>query len=308
MKNNLEYNKSLKILLIAVFTFFGMILSNIYTPTFANTLFEKSFKANSGDNLTVSIISGDIIVKSWDKEEVGIVVTGKESVKEYLDFFFEETSGGIKVWTEKKSDWNSWLSSPNFKFEVMVPAEYGADLKTSGGDVSVKSLNGKLKISTSGGDILISSSVGALVAKTSGGDIKSKNFTGDSELKTSGGDIEVLSNNGNTKAKTSGGDIMMIVSNGEVIGATSGGDIQVEYSGNNVGIELTTSGGDIGLKLPEDISANLTLITTGGDIENSLTNVKVKEVSRSKFIGKINSGGIDVICKTTGGDIVLKKK
>lgn len=308
MKFTLSIFEKTKMLFITLLTFSGLILINDHTTAGDKTLYEKSFAVESGERLTVSVSAGEIVVSSWDKSEVSIIVTGNESINEYLDFNFEKTNDGVKVWTDKKSDWSSWSRSPRYKVIVGVPNNFNADLKTSGGDIKVTSLNGELELSTSGGDILIDNSEGSLLAKTSGGDVKSNNFNGSSILKTSGGDIDALNSNGNIEARTSGGDIKLITNNGSVVGATSGGDVELIYSGYNEGIELSTSGGDINLKLPNDFSADIKLKTSGGKVKCNYTPVNVDEVSKAKFYGKLNNGGKDVICKTSGGNILVENK
>ena len=306
MKLSMEAIQRTKLLLITLLTFSGLLIINDFTPAAGKTLYEKSFQANSGELLNVSVSAGEIIVSSWDKNEVSVTVIGDEDVNEYLEFYFEKTDGGITVRTEKKSDWSSWFKSLKYKVEAKVPTNYNARLKTSGGDITLSKVTGEIELGTSGGDIAVMNSVGSLKASTSGGDVNAVYFQGSSVLKTSGGDIDVQNNNGAVEAKTSGGDINLLVSNGKVSGATSGGDIELSYTGSNDGIALSTSGGDIELKLPTDFSANIKLKTSGGKAECKCASVKVEEVSKSKFYGKINNGGADVICKTSGGSILVK--
>ena len=308
MNLSLKAIQRTKLLLITFLTFSGLFIISENTVAAGKTLYEKSFQTNSGELLNVSVSAGEIIVSTWDKNEVSITVIGDEEVNEYLDFFFEKTDDGIAVRTEKKSTWTGWFKSLKYKVKATVPSNYNASLKTSGGDISLAEVNGELELATSGGDISVVDSKGSLKVSTSGGDINSVNFNGSSVLKTSGGDIDVLNNNGSTEVKTSGGDIKLIVSNGKVKGSTSGGDIELDYTGNNEGIALSTSGGDIELKLPKDFSANLELKTSGGKAKCNYSSVKVEEVSKSKFYGKLNNGGVDVICKTSGGNIVVENK
>lgn len=308
MKLSLKTIQRTKVLLITFLTFSGLLIINDFTEAAGKTLYEKSFQSSSDKLLSVSISAGEIIVSSWDKNEVSITVIGDDDTNEYLEFFFEKTDGGITVRTEKKSDWSGWFKSLKYKVKATVPSNYNTKLNTSGGDIELTGVDGELELATSGGDISVIDSKGNLSAKTSGGDVKSVNFNGESALKTSGGDIEVLKSNGPVEAKTSGGDIKLMISNGEVKGATSGGDIELNYTGNNEGITLSTSGGDIELKLPQTFSANIKLKTSGGKANCNYSPVKVEEVSKSKFYGKLNNGGADVICKTSGGYITVENK
>lgn len=295
-----------KLFVITILTFFGFLFNSTFTE--GKTLYEKSFSVDSEELLSVKIMSGDIEVSSWDKNEVSIIVTGDEDINEYLDFFFKKTDTGVEVKTEKKSSWSNWSSTPRFKVTAKVPQNFDTELKTSGGDIDAKMLNGKLELATSGGDVSIFDSKGEVLVRTSGGDVKSVNFDGSSTLKTSGGDIIVKNSIGTTEARTSGGDIKLSVSNGKVIGATSGGDVELDYTGNNKGIDLTTSGGDIYLKLPSDFTADISLVSSGGEVKCNCFPIKIKEIKKSRFYGKLNNGGAEVQCKTSGGDIIVENK
>lgn len=295
-----------KLLVITILTFFGFLFNSTFAE--GKTLYEKSFAVNSGEQLSVKIMSGDIEISSWDKNEVSIVVTGDEEINEYLDFFFKKTDAGVDVKTEKKSSWSSLSSIPKFKVIAKVPQNFNAELKTSGGDIDGKTLNGKIEFATSGGDVSILDSKGEVSIRTSGGNVKSVNFDGPSTLTTSGGDIVVKNSNGNTEVRTSGGDIKLNVSNGKAIGKTSGGDVDLVYTGNNEGINLTTSGGDIYVKLPSDFTADLSLVSSGGEVKCDCFPIKVKEIKESKFYGKLNDGGAKVQCRTSGGDILVVNK
>lgn len=56
--------------------------------------------------------------------------------------------------SEKKNWWFGWGSNDiDVRFTIEVPAEYSADLNTSGGDIVIKALKGTVKGKTSGGNL-----------------------------------------------------------------------------------------------------------------------------------------------------------
>ena len=89
---------------------------------------------------------------------------------------------------------------------------------------------------------------------------------------------------------------------------TSGGDINLEYEGENKGIDLSTSGGDIDINLPKDFKASMELSTSGGDVSCSLNMSNVKKSSGSRLIGDLNGGGEKLYAHTSGGDITVTGK
>ena len=302
--NNIQTTK--KKLSNAVFMIVLLLLNSATVFAEGKILHEKKYSVEMGETLLVEFISADIKVRSWDENEVQLIVKGSNSINDKFEFEFSYEDGVVKAIAEKKSDWSSWSWSNDFSLIVKVPNKFNLNLKTSGGDVEIKNTSGEIVIKTSGGDIELKNSQGSLSAKTSGGDVEVTNFIGDAAIKTSGGDIEVKNIDGAIEAKTSGGDIEINSSNGKVMAGTSGGDIDLKYDGKNFGVDLYTSGGTISVKLPNDFAADVTLKTSGGSINNKFTNSNAREISKSKYVGKYNKGGADFTAKTSGGSIYVK--
>jgi DUF4097 and DUF4098 domain-containing protein YvlB len=268
-------------------------------------LLEKSFQVNAGEKLEVRVVSADVIVTTWAKNEVLVKITGDEDALEKVDMMADKFSGGVKVEIEKKNFLSS-LSNLDLKVEITAPASFNADVKTSGGDIKVKDMNGSFALKTSGGNIGLANSSGSVDAGTSGGDVKLLRFKGSANLGTSGGNIEVKEAEGSIEAGTSGGDVYIDSKNGAIVAGTSGGSIKVKYQGDNLGIDCNTSGGDISVHVPESFKADVVLKTSGGSVGCELPAADVKS-NQSSFTGKINGGGTALVCKTSGGSISVKK-
>ncbi|MCW8849066.1 MAG: DUF4097 domain-containing protein [Melioribacteraceae bacterium] len=298
----------IKILSIFIIVFYFFSISNSDAKDL-KLLKEKSFDVKSGQLLTLKTDAGDVIIKTWEKQEALVKIYGDRSAEQKMEFSFDQDENGIYVIGEKEGgSFFSWFSNIDLKFEIIVPHVFDLDLKTSGGDIMSKNIEGDFTIKTSGGDIYIKDGKGILVAGTSGGDITLHNFSGGSDLSTSGGDIEVDSKDGKVFASTSGGDIVLKASNGPVSAKTSGGDITLKYNGDNNGISLVTSGGDIDVVIPSNLNADVELKTSGGELDNNFSNNKMSKVSKTKLEGKFNNGGSPLICKTSGGDISIREK
>src|SRR3990172_768235 len=233
---------------------------------------DKSFPISPGNDFKLDASSGDVLISSWNKNEVHVKILGNDKAKEKVEFNFNESEDMIEV--EAKYDWSLFMlvKGVQLRFEVQVPKEFNIEAYTSGGDIKLQNVKGKVA------------------------------------LKTSGGDINVSDLNGNVEVSTSGGDITFNNSYGELNFSTSGGDISLDYSGQNQGIELSTSGGDIAVKLPKNVGASAYLSTLGGDIKSDFKGNNAVNISSTKFEADINNGGNPLVLKTTGGDIVVKKK
>lgn len=306
MYENLKLQK--KDYIVVILAIIGLIY--LFSPAIygqdLKLLHEKTFQTSPGKKLTVEGSSGDIIITTWDKSEVFVKISCNDNALEKMQFKMELVDDGILVKGERKS--TDWFSNIRVKYEVIIPSKYSVYAKTSGGDINIKNVDGKIELNTSGGDIDVQSSVGKLNGKTSGGDVDIKNQNGDIDVKTSGGDITLSGIKGDVNCKTSGGDIEIISNDGKINGSTSGGDITLDYSGPNKGVELSTSGGDIKILVPSDFGAKAELKTSGGKVSCNLNTSNVVEIKSTKFEADLNNGGAPLICKTSGGSISVKKK
>ncbi len=292
------------------FAFVIVLLSFLSAQLFANGLdliHDKKFEVSEGGLLELEISTGDIIIDSWNENTVSVKIFGNSKAEDKMEFTFEKTGKGVFVKAEKKgSSWFNWFSSIKLRAEVKVPKTFNIESKTSGGNVKLSNVDGRLVLKTSGGDIMIDKSSGELTAKTSGGNVVSKNHSGPAILKTSGGNIETFDLDGNIDANTSGGNLKLNVRMGKVDAGTSGGDVELNYSGENMGVQLSTSGGNIIVKLPKEFSANVYCKTSGGDVEIEFPAQSSSKIKSGRFEGTFNGGGPELECKTSGGDITVK--
>jgi DUF4097 and DUF4098 domain-containing protein YvlB len=167
------------------------------------------------------------------------------------------------------------------RFKIDVPREFNLDLRTGGGEIEiVGGMKGNLRGHTSGGDITLDDLDGRVDMTTSGGDIRTGRLLGETYLKTSGGDIRVEDAGAELDVQTSGGDIRIgnvgkwldaSTSGGDIIIGDVGGEARLNTSGGDIevgrvsgGARINTAGGTIQLQSASgDVHAN----TAGGDIE-----------------------------------------
>ncbi len=233
---------------------------------------EKTFPTTEGKTVHVKVSGGDVLLSSWDKNEVYVKILGNENAEERLEFDLNSTDDGVEIISRKRNSGINWFHNIQVRVEVKVPQKYNSDINTSGGDISYSGINGIARLNTSGGDV------------------EGENFGGRLDISTSGGDISL-----------NGRDT-------EIDARTSGGDIELNYSGTNMGIDLSTSGGDITVKLPDDFNASIELSTSGGDVSCSHKMNNVTKMSHSKLIADLNSGGKKLSAHTSGGDVEVLSK
>lgn len=296
------------ILTMAAFLFFSFHAPRAGGDNDLKLLLEKSVPTETGQKLRVDAVAGSVKITSWEKNEVYVKIYGNDEAEENLDFEISPDASGVKVDALKKSGVNG-LHNLNLRFEISVPRNYNVKVSTGGGSVNLTDQHGNVDVSTKGGSVSLGTINGDVDVSTAGGSISVKGNTGSLKLSTAGGSIKAEDFNGNVDASTAGGSIHLTGSNGKVKASTAGGNIHFDYTGKNMGIELSTMAGQISLDLPSDFDADADLSTMVGKIKCDFTS---EEQNKSKTFSslktKFNGGGEPLKCSTMAGNIKVSKK
>ena len=284
---------------------------------------EKTFEIGSGGKLVVDVNVGSVEVKGENRKDVRVEVNRKASTRGILGaneekeraelkanevtFGQEGNSVVVKSRRDKNAPKNSNVNL-SARYTVLVPQQFAADVKTSGGGIRVEQLTGELKAHTSGGGLRFTSIKGPIDGHTSGGGIELSSSEGTAVIKTSGGGIKVHDHKGDLTARTSGGGIDVDRVEGNVQASSSGGSVNAALTKTPTGdCRLETSGGGITLRLPETASVTVDAKTSGGSVQSDLPVKVVGTKKHDSLKGEINEGGKAVYLRTSGGSIHVKK-
>ena len=270
----------------------------------------------------------------------------KEEIQRRLDEQFDLTvaveGGELKAIAKHKQHNVNWNRTLSISFRIYVPQTVSSSLRTSGGNIDLKGLSGtedfrtsggnldvvqlsgKITGRTSGGNVSISNSKDNIDLETSGGNMNAKDCEGTIRLVTSGGNVHLESMKGNVRATTSGGQIEGGNISGELQAKTSGGNINFDNmsgslaastSGGNIHVTLTdpgkyvdlsNSGGDITLQLPQGKGLDLNI--SGEQVHSTSMNNFKGDLDKHRISGTLNGGGIPVKVDGSGGSVHLSFK
>jgi DUF4097 and DUF4098 domain-containing protein YvlB len=292
---------------LTTLTFFIMMISSSSLFSFSDmkVLLDKTLQTEPGKMLDANMVVGDIKITVWDKNEAGIKIYGNDEAESQMVFEASNTSGGIKVEGNKKN--GSSLSGVKVHIEIVLPVSYDIKLNTGGGAISVAGSNGTINYSTAGGNVKIEKTTGDINGSTAGGNVLITDTKGGIKISTAGGNVSVTGFDGNVDLSTAGGNIAMVGSNGSVKSSTAGGNIALDYTGENMGIDLSTAAGKIIVDLPADFNADADISTMVGKINCDFASVENNMIS-SSINTKFNNGGKPMKCSTGAGNITIRKK
>lgn len=277
----------------------------------AEKTFDKRFAATPGGTFIIKTDIGSVDIAGTDAKEVSVYATlrGRQRDVDEFEITASQTSDGVEVRgrSPRSGRWFNWGNNDlEVRYTIKVPGEYNLRMETSGGNITVNSVKGKLNGGTSGGDISLAEIAGSVDLETSGGNIRAEKVEGMLRMETSGGDIKISDVKGDVNVHTSGGNVILTTIEGKVRAETSGGNITVRVKESNQGVFAETSGGNIDIMMPKNVSATIDASTSGGDVTCDFPITMSGKMSDSRIRGTVNGGGNPIHARTSGGDIRIR--
>ncbi|MEJ2720025.1 MAG: DUF4097 family beta strand repeat-containing protein [bacterium] len=230
-------------------------------------------------------------------------------------------------------------------YTIEGPADFGAKVSSTSGDVQITSLGGDIKLFGSSGDVFLSHIGGSAFVEISSGDAEvndvAQNFhirmsSGDAAVRGVGGTLNVQGTSGDAKVYDVGGDVSIELASGDVtldgggadaVLATISGDTHIR--GVKGGITATSNSGDISaainpagsrefvfkassgdvevsFELAADDGFALEVTTSSGSIEGEL-DIELDQISRRVLSGVVGDGEGRLYIETASGDIRIRQ-
>lgn len=253
-------------------TMFGVLL--VVSSTKGQD-FQQSYKLAAGGSISVKNVSGDVSISGYDGDVV--LVRGYKEGSDRDQVEVEDRSSGnrVDIGVRYASHCNCDAS---VRFEVSVPRSARYDLEkvsTASGNIEVEGVRGDINVSTASGDVTVREVSGRINASTASGEMRVKDVTGTVNAQSASGDVEV------EIARLQGMEDM----------------------------KFTSASGDVNVRLPANLDADVSISTASGDIETDFP-IQVKENrygAGSEARALIGSGSRRIHISTASGDVTLMK-
>ncbi len=235
-----------------------------------------SFDVAPGGVLEVDLETGgavEIRGGAGDQVVVDADVHGRDADK--IRVTAEKQANGVRVHAEYTG--RSHNVSGGADLTVTVPAKFDLDLSTTGGQLHIEGVDGRM------------------TGQTMGGGLELRDLRGHLSLSTMGGNVTFHRVSGGLKGTTMGGRVRILDAPADAAGAAAGA------SGSDKVVEISTMGGEIDVaSAPRGADVS----TMGGDI----TIGSAKQFVKARTMGgKIRIDAIDgrVDATTMGGDVAV---
>jgi DUF4097 and DUF4098 domain-containing protein YvlB len=256
----------------------------------------KKYNVSGAPEVRVETNDGNVRIDTWDAKEIEArVETLGWRISENEVRVIERQAGDrveLEVRVPRRWYWSRGGERHWVKIELKIPRQANLSVRTGDGNVALQPLTGNVAIGTGDGDITLSG------------------VKGEVRLATQDGRIEATSVDGRVQASSGDGNIR-IEGRFELLDLHTGdGNIEAHaLAGSRLAASwaVRTGDGNIVLRLPQDIQAELDLHTRDGRISLDFPVAVYGTLSQHTIRGKINGGGAMLTITTGDGSIRLER-
>lgn len=301
-----------------ILLFLILALPPVFAYADVEEIINEQYPIERDGEVRVKNISGNIVVTTWDKNEVKIEArkkadSQKELEKIHVDIDSHDNSISINTEHDKSFHFNFFSgfdgNRSSVDYELIVPDKAEISLESVSGNIRVTSIGGDLESKTVSGAIKVVSAGRDVTANSVSGSIYLEGVAGDATLETVSGKITVDEILGAVSAKTVSGGIDLM-SGSEVKGfraETVSGSIRAKYMpGQGAHMCKTVSGG-IRIELPTDSGFSVNAKTFSGSIDSDFEMSMSGKIDNHHIIGVAGNGGPELTLDSFSGSIRLEK-
>jgi hypothetical protein len=280
--------------------------------------FNKTEAIALDGKIVISNISGNVVVRTWDKGEVKIDAVKKSRAssldkakenaqKVTIEVINADNTVRIKA---KYPEGHHGNLNVSIDFDLMIPAKAALDANSVSGDVEIGKIGGSLKAGTVSGNVTVLSAAKGVDANTVSGDVAVSDVTGDAYLKTVSGNVKAEHVMGSISAETVSGDVnLMNISEAKTVsGKALSGNVTYKGKLNKEGrYTFNAHSGDIDVTIPAESAFEFSGETFSGDISTDFKVEVSGKISKRELHGTVNGGGAVLKMEAFSGNVNLKK-
>jgi DUF4097 and DUF4098 domain-containing protein YvlB len=284
--------------------------------------FEKTEALAKDGKVYLNNISGDIEIRTWDRDEVKIdalkvsEASSLSQAKENCGLVTIEVTkeaGLLRIETKyphKKTFWGGDSVNVSVNYKLWIPAKASAEVKSVSGDVDLEAIGGAVKTGLVSGSVTLKKAAAGADLNTVSGELTLEDITGNVYLKTVSGDIDITRVKGSIEAETVSGGVEMreVTEAGSISAKSLSGDVIYQGKIDPRGrYTLKSHSGDLTMTIPADSAFEFDAETFSGSIESDFPVEISGKMSSRELHGVVNKGGAALRLSTFSGNIDLKK-
>lgn len=276
------------------------MLAAIVFSMVALTGTDQTVNVARGAKLEVNNFAGDVNVKTWDKDAVRVEVT--HSDRETVDIRQEDQVVRVRG--------RFLRGAPrSLDYTITVPGWMAVSVSGTYADTTLDGVGGDVSIETTRGDIKVRGGSGFISLKSVQGEISLEKAKGRIEVRAVNEGIHLADINGDLSAETTNGSIILDrIDSGNVDLYTVNGNISYDGPIKDKGVyRLTTHNGIVAMPVAEKVNATIVMRTYNGSIRSSFALPGDAGDRRKRMTLTLGNGGAHVELESFGGAIALRR-
>jgi hypothetical protein len=262
---------------------------------------EQRFTVSGRADLTLETFDGSIEVRSWNRNEVLIVVEKRARDREAIDGIrIDSRQDGDRIVfgareEERRGRHRGFGQGSSARLIATVPVASAIRARSGDGRVQIEDIEGDVTVNTGDGRVQIENVVGDVAVETGDGSVRLDSVNGGVNLRSADGLIRVTGRLSRVRARTGDGSITVLAGPG---------------SQANADWDIATGDGAVRLELPVDFDAELDAHT--GDGRVTLEDLSFSDQGGARggqlrtLRGALNQGGSAVHVRTGDGSISVR--
>lgn len=257
------------------------------------------FAVRPDARLAVSGLGGDVIVRTWSRNEMRVVADHSSRDR------IEIKMSGSAVRVQAKSRHGAPRA---VDFTITIPASMDVDISGTYMDADVRGVRGTVQIETVQGDITVAGGNRFVTLHSVQGDVTVTGARGRVRVETVNGEIHVSDITGELSAETVNGEMALEgIDSRAVEAVTVNGDITYDGAIHDGGrYWFNTHNGDLTVSVPERANVTVTVSTFNGDFESDFP-VTITGTRDKRFSFAIGGGSARLELESFGGSIRLRR-
>ncbi|GMR02041.1 MAG: hypothetical protein BMS9Abin20_0367 [Acidimicrobiia bacterium] len=253
----------------------------------------ETYDVSEHPGIDISLIAGDVIVKSWNENRIMIVLSGHPETVESTTIDATQDSVAIRSNADKRS---RRFFARAMDVVVTTPPGGIVRINSGSGDVRVRLRVAEVEVNSASGDVHIEEEVGHVRVKVASGRVTVAYVEGDAEVSSANGDIKI-GHAADAVVTTASGTIVLGTIESSARVKSASGDVRVrDFRGSDLVVK--TMSGDAILGLAPGRTVNARITTLSGDFRNKIKPTDGDKTVRMTLIVKSFSG--DVILRSAG--------
>jgi hypothetical protein len=254
---------------------------------------------NRGDRVVIEGVSGVIVISSWERDELEV-----RSTTDNTPVVVRRTGATVQLETEGPRRRRAVDAA------IRVPRWVDLEVGGSALDMSVRGIDGAIRVASVSGDVFIEDAGGSVDVRSIRGEIQIVNARGGVRASSQADDVTLRRISGPVEAHSGDGDI--------ILDAIDSRSVRAEAQDGNVLFSGTIQdGGDYGfylhdgdatIEVPASVSAHVSVSTFDGEFLSDFP-VRVERFSAGReFDFVLGAGGARIEIEVFDGEIRLLQR